>query len=176
MPAGGANAGGSMQIGFEMELITASTVRELFRGWPNYQTIRRGHTWEARSMEQCESALCFEVLPAGWGVGNAKLAPLKSGCSQHLAVLMVGPPLTVTWRLREDTTTSLTIRAPLVIYTQADAILLPPDDADGTPFFQDPMGQEGMHRDLFRTHARKIVTRFVDQGFPLTPALRRLGI
>ena len=113
MPAGGAHAGGSMQTGFEMELITASAVRELFRGWPNYELIKRGHTWEARTMEECELALCFEASPAGWGVGNAKPAPLKSGKSNHSSILMVGPPLTVTWRLREDATSNLAVRCRL---------------------------------------------------------------
>ena len=34
MPAGGAHAGGSMQTGFDMELISAAAVRTLFSAWP----------------------------------------------------------------------------------------------------------------------------------------------
>mmetsp|Transcript_43891 Transcript_43891/g.100534 ORF Transcript_43891/g.100534 Transcript_43891/m.100534 type:complete len:256 (-) Transcript_43891:7-774(-) len=104
MPAGGANAGGSQQTGFELELITSAGARAIFSSWPNHQFIRLGHTWEARTMEEAELLLCFEELPAGWGVGNAKPAPCTSGSKVHKAILMAAPPITVTYQLRQDTT------------------------------------------------------------------------
>jgi len=175
MPAGGANAGGSQQTGFELELITSAGARAIFSSWPNHQFIRLGHTWEARTMEEAELLLCFEELPAGWGVGNAKPAPCTSGSKVHKAILMAAPPITVTYQLRQDTTGQLTVRAPLIIYTEEDAILLPPDDKEGVPFYMDPADRPGMHADLFRVHARKMVRRMLDLGWPLSNRLKQLG-
>ena len=175
MPAGGANSGGSQQTGFELELITAAAARELFRSWPNHEVIRLGHVWEARTMEEAETLLCFEEALAGWGVGNAKPAPPVSGSKEHKAILMVAPPITVTFQIRQDKTSQLTVRAPLVIYTEEDATLLPPDDKEGTPFYVDPPDRPGMHRDLFRAHAQKVVGRMVEEGWPLSDKLGRLG-
>ena len=175
MPAGGANSGGSQQTGFELELITAAAARELFRSWPNHEVIRLGHVWEARTMEEAETLLCFEEALAGWGVGNAKPAPPVSGSKEHKAILMVAPPITVTFQIRQDKTSQLTVRAPLVIYTEEDATLLPPDDKEGTPFYVDPPDRPGMHRDLFRAHAQKAVGLMVEEGWPLSDKLGRLG-
>ncbi|KAL1525702.1 hypothetical protein AB1Y20_020548 [Prymnesium parvum] len=63
------------------------------------------------------------------------------------------PPITLTFQLRPDTTSILSVRAPIVIYTEEDATLLPPDDKEGMPFYVDPPAQPGMHRDIFRQHA-----------------------
>ena len=74
MPAGGATAGGSMQTGFEMELLTASAARELMEGWPNQQDMRGGGlSWEARTMEEAGKLLDF--AKAGWGALNGKPIP-----------------------------------------------------------------------------------------------------
>ena len=68
MPAGGAAAGGSMQTGFEMELVSEPAIRALMEGWPNHQALPRGgHSWEARTMEDA-GRLRF----ADWGVLNGK--------------------------------------------------------------------------------------------------------
>lgn len=135
MPAGGANAGGSQQTGFEMELITPRAARELFKSWPNHEFIRMGMTWEARTVEDCASSLSFEELPAGWGLGNTKPTPPPTGCKVHRAIIMASPPITVTYQRHVDTTAQLVIRAPLTIYKEEDAIriLLPPDDKEGSP-------------------------------------------
>lgn len=176
MPVGGANAGGSQQTGFELELVTPRGAIELFKAWPNHQIIRMGHTWEARSMEECASLLSFEDLPAGWGLGNAKPAPPVTGSKEHRAILMASPPITVTYQLHQDTTGTLIVRAPIIIYTEEDATLLPPDDKDGMPFYVDPTDRPGWHRDQFRQHARKLVRLMMDAGWPLSPRMARLGL
>lgn len=175
MPAGGANAGGSQQTGFELELITPLGAREIFKAWPNHAFVRMGHTWEARTMDECASLLCFEDIPAGWGHGNAKPAPPTTGSKVHRAILMAAPPITVTYQVHQDTTGQLIVRAPVIIYTEEDAILLPPDDKEGTPFYVDPPTQPGMHRDLFRRHAKKMVKEMRDAGWPLSDSLSKLG-
>ena len=51
MPAGGALAGGSMQTGFEIELITHSAAHALMEGWQNRQEMAHGGlSWEVRSL------------------------------------------------------------------------------------------------------------------------------
>lgn len=65
LPAGGAHAGGSQQTGFDMEMIDPATARVLFRGWPNYQSIRWGHSWECRTMEEIAAVLSFEDALSG---------------------------------------------------------------------------------------------------------------
>ena len=176
MPAGGyAGGGGSQQTGFEMELISAPAAQELFRSWPNHQIIRHGRSWECRTMNECVSALHFEDAPAGWGYGNAKPAPFKTGFKEHRAIVLIAPPLTATWTIREDTSTLLVLRAPIVVYTENDVVLLPPDDKDGVPFYVDPPGQPGMHRDLFKGHARVMLRKLEELSYPLSTQLSRLG-
>ena len=175
MPAGGAHSGGSQQTGFEMELMTAASSKAIFGQWPNFQRSKLGMSWEARTMEECESVLCFEESLAGWGIGNLKPAPPPTGSKEHRAVLMVAPPITVTFQIRQDRTTMLTVRAPLVIYTEEDATILPPDDKDGVPFYQDPPDSPGMHRDLFRMHAKKIISTMVEESWPLSKRLAMLA-
>lgn len=174
MPAGGANAGGSQQTGFEMELVTPRGAKELFKNWPNHQIMRRAHTWEARTMQECASLLAFEELPAGWGMGNAKPAPLTTGAKFHTAILIASPPITVTYNLHADTTSTLAVRAPITIYTEEDAMLLPPDDKEGTPFYVDPPDRPGWHRDEFRSHARRLLRSMLEAGWPLSSRLAQL--
>ena len=212
MPAGGALAGGSMQTGFEVELITHSAAHALMEGWPNRQEMAHGGlSWEVRSllptcptpsisnhahvcvwsmrmrelpseagvrrpcaqclpvcghhpitshrspppplhckvrtMEEIGPLLSFEKEPAGWGMLNGKpIAPLP-GTQGHRGVLMASPPLTVTWSARTD---KLVVRFPITIWSEDDSMILPPDDKDGTPFYQDPTDQPGFHRDIFK--------------------------
>ena len=91
------------------------------------------------------------------------------------AVLMFGPPMTITWKMRPDTTTVLSARAPLIIYTENDATILPPDDSQGKAFYLDPPGQQGYCRDLFREHARQLTKELLHSGFPLSAKLERLA-
>jgi hypothetical protein len=154
MPAGGATAGGSQQTGFEMELITSEAASQIFDGWPNKESSMgdRKVSWELRSME--DLAVKLELEKTGWGVMQGKPMALAPGRTTHTGVILVGPPFTVCWTLRPDQTTSLSVRFPLIIWSEADAVILPPDDAQGVPFYVDPPGQPGLHRDLFMTWGR----------------------
>ena len=177
MPAGGAHAGGSQQTGFELDMITAGGVRELFGHWPNHEVIKYGHSWEARSMSECASVLNFGEKPAGWGVKNAKPIPPITGSNEHAGVLMVGPPLTATWRLKNDLTTSCVVRAPIIIYTEDDVVILPPDDKHGVPFYVDPPNQPGLHRDMFRSWAKEMIGELMEtEKFELTLRLEALAV
>ena len=175
MPAGGATAGGSMQSGFEMEMVTAAAVRKLFANWPNYQSIRMGHSWEARTMQECALVCAFQDQPFGWGMWNGKPSPPMAGAKEHHALIIASPPITVTWHMRADTTTVLTVRTPLVIFTEDDATVLPPDDKDGDPFYVDPPGCPGQTRDSFRSHALLLTKELLDGGHPLSAKLGRLS-
>ena len=168
MPAGGAHAGGAMQTGFEMELISAYGIKLLMEGWPNYQSIRFGHSWELRTMEEASQALAFTK----WGLLNAKPIPPVSRSDVHAGLILAAPPVTVTWRLRSDATSIMVVRAPLVLWMEDNSIVLPPNDAHGTPFYVDPVDRPGFHRDLFQSWARKVLGEFVLQGYPMSPLAR----
>ena len=164
MPAGGAHAGGAMQTGFEMELVSSYAVRLLMRSWKNHQPVRFGHSWELRSMEDAAQALDFKA----WGLMNGKPIPPVSGSDVHPGLILAAPPVTATWRLRRDATSTLVVRVPLVLWMEDDSIILPPDDAQGTPFYQDPTESPGYHRDLFRAFARKVLGELVMDGYPMS--------
>ena len=72
MPAGGATAGGSMQTGFEMELVSAMGIGLLMSGWPNHEIQNNGRrqSWELRTMEELSSHLKLELQ--GWGALQGK--------------------------------------------------------------------------------------------------------
>jgi hypothetical protein len=169
MPAGGAQAGGSMQTGFEMELVTRLAVEALMEGWPNRQEMARGGlSWEVRTMEELGPLLAFEKKPAGWGMLNCKpIAPLPR-TQEHRGVLMVSPPLTVTWSVRADSSTLLAVRFPLTIWSDDDAMILPPDDAAGNSFYADPADQPGFHRDIFKTWAHMLLGELHSALVPMT--------
>ena len=174
MPAGGAHAGGAQQSGFEVQLVPSFAVKQLFQEWPNYESVRLGHSWECRTMEQCASVLGFAEKPSGWGALNGKPIPKLNGSPAHSGVLLVGPPCTAVWRMRGDGTTSLSLRFPLIIHT-ATATILPPDDVDGVAFYVDPPDRPGMHRDLFRDWGRKVVGELHEAGFQMErPLLRQM--
>ena len=168
MPAGGAHAGGAMQTGFEMELISSYGVHLLMEKWKNYESIRFGHSWELRSMEEAAEALAFTK----WGLMNAKPIPPVSGSNVHAGLILAAPPVTATWRLRNDMTTMLVVRVALVLWMDDDSIILPPDDAMGTPFYVDPVDRPGFHRDLFKEFARRALGEFVMQGYPMSNLAR----
>lgn len=169
MPAGGAQAGGSMQTGFEMEMITCSAAHELMAGWPNKQEIRGGGmSWEARSMEEAGALLDFAKAPASWGALNGKPIPPLPSTREHRGVLMASPPITVAWQQRADGSTCLTVRFPLTIWMEDNAMILPPDDAQGNCFYQDPPGRSGMHRDLFKVWAHKLVGELLMEDYSMS--------
>jgi hypothetical protein len=131
MPAGGAAAGGSMQTGFEMELIPRSAIDALMEGWPNFQEMRSRCSWEVWTIEQAGELLNF----SGWGVQNGKpIPPSASHLQNHRGVHLVSPPITVSWQMRADKTTCVTVRAPLTIWTEENAMILPPTTTRGHPF------------------------------------------
>lgn len=121
-------------------------------------------------MESCAEMLYLQEW--GWSWGNTKLATPISGSEEHSTLILVGPPLTVTWAMRTDGTTSLAIRAPLVLYTESDAIILPPADSQGTAFYVDPPAQPGMHADMFRGWAKHALGELLSMNFPLSEKLR----
>jgi hypothetical protein len=178
MPAGGAGAGGSQQTGFEMELITSDAASNIFASWPNKEVHHGGKSmsWELRSMEDLAAKLALEDSPAGWGAMQGKPIAIPAGRTHHTGVILAGPPFTVCWVMRADETTLLTVRFPLIVWSEEDAVILPPDDAQGNPFYADPPAQPGLHRDLFKTWARRVAAALLMDGYPMSPAVvRHLG-
>ena len=171
MPAGGAAAGGSQQTGFEMELISAAGAQKMFETWPNRESSMNGHrlSWELRSMEDLADRLALER--EGWGALQGKPMTIPVGKAHHAGVLLVGPPFTVCWMMRPDQTTSLSVRFPLILWSEEDAIILPPDDAEGTAFYIDPPNKPGLHRDLFKTWGRRVAAALVMANFPMSRAV-----
>ena len=171
MPHGGAGAGGSQQTGFEMEMITATGASALFAGWPNHETELGGRkqSWELRSMQDLADMLHFETAP--WGVWQGRPMPLVGGRTVHMGVLMVAPPLTVTFSVRSDRTTSTAVRFPLILWGEDDSVILPPDDSAGNPFYVDPPTQPGLHRDIFKTWGRRIAGELATRDFPMSAAV-----
>jgi hypothetical protein len=170
MPAGGATAGGSQQTGFEMELVTADAASAIFGSWPNHEASSHGRrvSWELRSMETLADKLALQDEPAGWGAMMGKPIPIAPGRITHTGIIMAGPPFTVCWASRPDRTTSLSVRFPTVIWSEDDAVILPPDDAHGVPFYVDPPAQPGLHRDLFKTWGRRVAAELLMKGFPMS--------
>ena len=168
MPAGGANAKGSMQTGFEMEMMSALGVGQLMKGWPNHETKEGGRrqSWELRSME--ELATHLELETESWGALQGRPMAIPPGKETHAGVILISPPFTVSWGTRVDGTTWTCVRFPIVLWTEEDAIILPPDDSEGQPFYQDPIDQPGMHRDLFKTWARRVAGELLVKGFPMS--------
>ena len=74
--------------------------------------------------------------------------------------------------MRPDQTTSLSVRFPLILWSEEDAIILPPDDAEGTAFYIDPPNKPaGLHRDLFKTWGRRVAAALVMANFPMSRAV-----
>ena len=170
IPRGGANAGGSMQTGFDMELLSADGASQLLAGWPNHQTNASGtvHSWEIRNMQDMAIHMAFERKPAGWGALQGRPMAALPGSVVHPGVILVASPFTVSWVSRPDHTTLLTARFPLVLWSEEDAVILPPDDAHGVPFYQDPANNPGAHRDMFKTWGRRVAGELVSRGFQMS--------
>ena len=109
--------------------------------------------------------------PAGWGAMMGKPIPMAPGRTSHVGLLLCAPPFTATWVQRHDGTTSLCVRFPLVLWTEADAVILPPDDAEGVPFYVDPPLSPGWHRDMFKTWGRRIAGELATRDFPMSAAV-----
>ena len=174
MPAGGAMAQGSQQTGFEMEMVTAEGASHLMRDWPNREVKEGGRrqSWELRSMEDLATHLELEKYPpAGWGALMGKPMPVGSGRTLHPGVILAGLPFTVSWFRRPDGTSQLWARFPIILYSDADATILPPDDSQGRSFYMDPPDQPGFHRDLFRTWGRRVAGELVSKAWPMSAAL-----
>ena len=88
-----------------------------------------------------------------------------------MGVILVGPPFMITWMLRPDDTTSLSVRFPIVLWSEEDAVILPPDDASGVPFYLDPVDSPGLHRDLFKTWGRRVAGELLTRGYPMSRAV-----
>ena len=173
MPAGGAGAGGAQQTGFELELITSDAASCMFRSWPNKEAHPDGKSmsWELRSIEDMAAKLALQDSPAGWGAMQGKPIAIPTGRTYHAGVLLAGPPFTVCWMMRADETTLLTVRFPLIVWSEEDAVILPPDDAQGNPFYTDPPHQPGLHRDRFKTWARRVAAALLMDGYRMSPAV-----
>ena len=123
-------------------------------------------------MEELGPLLSFEKKPAGWGMQNGKpINPLPQ-TQGHRGVLMVSPPLTVTWTTRADKSTLLAVRFPITIWSDDDAMILPPDDGAGNAFYQDPVNLPGMHRDIFKKWAYYLLGELHSAQIPLTQQAR----
>ena len=118
-------------------------------------------------MEEAGVVLDFGKL-GGWGALNGKPIPPLPQTREHRGVIMASPPLTATWQMRADGSACLTVRFPLTIWTEDNAIILPPDDSSGTAFYQDPPDRPGMHRDMFQAWAHKVVGELVVQDYLMT--------
>ena len=90
---------------------------------------------------------------------------------EHIGVILVGPPFTVTWSKRSDGTTVLAVRFPAILWSEEDAVVLPPDDATGMAFYVDPADQPGLHRDLFKTWGRRVAGELLTRGYPMSRAV-----
>ena len=143
----------------------------MFETWPNRESSMNGHrlSWELRSMEDLADRLALER--EGWGALQGKPMTIPVGKAHHAGVLLVGPPFTVCWMMRPDQTTSLSVRFPLILWSEEDAIILPPDDAEGTAFYIDPPNKPGLHRDLFKTWGRRVAAALVMANFPMSRAV-----
>ena len=86
-------------------------------------------------------------------------------------MILVGPPFTVTWSKRSDGTTVLAVRFPVILWSEEDAVVLPPDDATGMAFYVDPADQPGLHRDLFKTWGRRVAGELLTRGYPMSRAV-----
>ena len=92
------------------------------------------------------------VEQESWGLGNGRL--LAVGGGHPSVLLMVAPPLTVRLRGTAEGMKILQLNASLVLYTETDTIVLPPDgevNGKAIPFYVDPPNHPGLHRDLFKT-------------------------
>ena len=173
MPRGGANQGGSMQTCFVMPMVSDAAAITMFGTWP-VMAGQEGMCWELRTMASCEQHLAFEQnqWSQNWGLGNARAA---AGYSDQTAstLLLAAPPFTVRMRkTAQEGLSMLQVNYAIVLWTDSDTIVLPPDTTDlngqPIPFYIDPPRQPGLHRDLFRGHARKMLGRLLLAGFNFT--------
>ena len=81
----------------------------------------------------------------------------------------------MSWGERDDGTTWLCCRFPVVLWTEEDAAILPPDttsEAGPAPFYLDPVDQPGAFRDIFKTWGRRVAGELCSRGFPMSTAVK----
>ena len=179
MPRGGPNGGGSMQTNFDMPMVTERMAELMFGQWPS----KVGETdpcWELSTMAQCETYLAFHesVWAAAWGYANVR--PIQIASSEASCVLLAAPPFTVRLRETSEGLKILAVHLAMVIYTETDSVILPPDAEEpetgqSIPFYKDPPRRPGLHRDIFRRHSKRMVGCLLKAGFTLTERLALLA-
>ena len=180
LPRGGANGGGSMQTLFEIPMVTKATAEVLFADWPK-RAGEKDPCWELSTMAQCETLLAFQSNRwcSTWGWGNAR--PLAPNGALTSCVLLAAPPITVRLRSTTEGLRVLQVNLALVLFTETNTVVLPPDVADpatgrSIPFYVDPRNRPGLHRDVFAAHAKRMVGELMRAGFlNFTPALAALA-
>jgi hypothetical protein len=175
MPRGGASGGGSMQTLFEIPMVSTETaVEHMFKLWPTKQG-EKDPCFELSTMELCSTHLAFHESKwaSGWGHGNAR--PMFISSSKATSLLMAAPPFTVRLRKTTENLNILQVNFAMVLYTESDTVVLPPDveDSEGRsiPFYLDPPNQPGWHRDAFRAHAKMMLVPLLEKNFPLSGGL-----
>ena len=109
-----------------------------------------------------------------WGWGNGRLLSLAGWPPSSL--LLAAPPFTVRLRRSVEGLPILQVNFALVLFTEAAAVILPPNMEDPTtgktiPFYQDPPSQPGLHRDAFATHSRQLLGKMLAAGLSLSDTL-----
>ena len=139
------------------------------------QAGREGSIVELSTMELCSTHLAFHEnkWASGWGHGNA--LPMFISSSKATSLLLAAPPFTVRLRKTTENLNILQVNFVMVLYTESDTVVLPPDveDSEGRsiPFYLDPPNQPGWHRDAFRAHAKTMLGPLLEKNFPLSGGL-----
>ena len=165
-----------MQTMFEIPMVTMAAATSMFASWPA-KANETDPCWELATMAQCSTCLAFDksVGAKEWGHGNAR--PMFVSSKEATSVLLAAPPFTVRLRATTENLKVLQVNFALVLYTETDSVVCPPDteDSKGTivPFYVDPPSQPGLHRDQFRAHAMTMVGELLIRQFKLSSGLSR---
>ena len=170
-PRGLAAGGGSMQTMFEMPMVTAGAAKAMFGEWPP-KAQEADPCWELTTMELCETHLAFQnnAWAKEWGWGNGRLVSTAGAQFYPYSLLLAAPPFTVRLRRTVEGLTILQVNYPLVLFTETNSVILPPDMND-VPFYQDPANRPGLHRDLFAAHSKQLLGKLLAAGFTCTGSL-----
>jgi hypothetical protein len=174
MPRGGASGGGSMQSIFGIPMISETAVENMFKQWPKKQG-ESDPCYELSTMQLCSSHLAFHESKwaSGWGHGNAR--PMFIASTEATCLLLAAPPFTVRLRKTIENLNILQVNFALVLYTESDTVVLPPDVEDSTGssihFYLDPPNQPGWHRDTFKAHAKTMLGEMLEKNFLLSVGL-----
>ena len=130
-----------------IRMVTETAAKAMFGTWPERED-ETDLCWELTTMEQCADNLAFHKSKwaKSWGWGNARLVSSIAGEAAS-AVLLAAPPFTVRLRKTSEKLNILQANWTLVIFTETDHVVLPPDtmDAQGrsVPFYKDPQHRRG---------------------------------